>query len=125
MAADEPSSGSDAGPARSGSEAAAASDKPAASTPAAEAEGEPKAECALCRVFKDSPCGTEFSKWDACMTELDADGAVGDAEAEKARCGDVVTALRECHDKHAEYFADAFDRLREEHEAAEMTSHLD
>jgi len=60
-----------------------------------------KPECGFCRFMKNGPCGKEFEAWEACIDrarEKDTDFV--------ELCGASTMALKECTDKHPEYYGE-------------------
>ena len=60
-----------------------------------------KPECGFCRFMKNGPCGEAFVAWEACIDrarEKDTDFV--------EMCGLSTMALKECTDKHPEYYGE-------------------
>jgi hypothetical protein len=56
-------------------------------------------ECAFCRFMKNGPCGAQFQMWEDCIDRA------RDQEADFVDlCGKETLVLKECTDKHPEYY---------------------
>ncbi len=56
-------------------------------------------ECAFCRFMKNGPCGAQFQRWEDCIDRA------RDQEADFVDlCGKETLVLKECTDKHPEYY---------------------
>lgn len=66
-----------------------------------EEEEEEEGECGFCLFMKGGGCKEEFTAWEKCVEEAEAEtGGVDVVE----RCQDITAALRKCMDAHADYY---------------------
>ena len=72
-------------------------------------------ECGFCKFMKAGPCGEEFQAWEACI-----DRARDSKEDFVEVCGKPTLRLKDCTDKHPEYYGVLGDSSSEQAEQTEQ-----